>query len=716
MKKLFLFILLFQFANISFGQNGTCINYFTGNEVYSIAEGKNSMWFATECKIVKMDKNSKKIEFLVHLPKTECYSYWTKNLFVDSLDNLWLSGSSGLFKFDGNIWNKIDNPKRVKFLNIDRKKNIWFFGDSITKYNGIGFTKFPIEGYSINDMVFDYDNSLWFANPNGLSKFNDTIEKNYNKSNSNLPGNNLLSIAIDTSKNFWIAGEWISDSFPIYKYSPFVAKFDGINWKIYKDSTTKLFGLGQIKNIEVDKEQNIWCQGSLGLAKFDGTSWILEYSVPKESNSIELSSFLIDRSGNKWLGTRGLGVLRHDGAKWFTANLSNSGLSGNSVNAIAFEKNGTLWAGTLQASPNYYNENTGVVRFDGTNWKNNFDPNSQSPIHGDAVVTDHNGNIWVANSNSLYKYDGNNWSKFPVDLYGNYISMVVDSSNHIWVASNYRNLKEFNGSDWKEHKYGGGSNLKFIDVDLNNNIWFGTYNELSRYNGSDWKEFFCKDKSGGTCWFTIQAIKSDLKNNIWIGGGGLTKFDGLNYTRYKTKKNGLAYHNVTRIEIDNENNAWVGTSSDGLLKYNGKVWVLYDTSNSEILSNYIRVIKSDGNQIWIGSESGLTKFNECGGDTINVTTETITEVKELNYQSGSVSVYPNPFNSTLNINYNLPENSQFKFKIMDVKGLLIKTVEGKADLGNGQLNLEVEGIYEGIYFGLFETEHGTFQIKLIKIR
>jgi len=62
----------------------------------------------------------------------------------------------------------------------------------------------------------------------------------------------------------------------------------------------------------------------------------------------------------------------------------------------------------------------------------------------------------------------------------------------------------------------------------------------------------------------------DSKGNLWFtsNGGGVFFFDGKVFTNY-TKKNGLNSNQVFSIIEDNENNLWYGTQN-GLTKYNGK--------------------------------------------------------------------------------------------------------------------------------------------------
>lgn len=67
---------------------------------------------------------------------------------------------------------------------------------------------------------------------------------------------------------------------------------------------------------------------------------------------------------------------------------------------------------------------------------------------------------------------------------------------------------------------------------------------------------------------------------------------------------------VTAIAFDSEGNAWIGTFKQGLIKYNSKETIVYNSTNSILPSNFVAwdIAVDRKNNIWIGCE-GLMKFN-----------------------------------------------------------------------------------------------------------
>jgi phage baseplate assembly protein gpV len=99
---------------------------------------------------------------------------------------------------------------------------------------------------------------------------------------------------------------------------------------------------------------------------------------------------------------------------------------------------------------------------------------------------------------------------------------------------------------------------------------------------------------------------------LWFGtdGGGVSKFDGTNWTTYDMSNSGLSDNWITSIVTDQEGNLWFGTYSGGVSKFDGKSWTTYDTSNSGLADNYIGpiAIGRDG-KIWFGTYSGVSNFD-----------------------------------------------------------------------------------------------------------
>lgn len=156
---------------------------------------------------------------------------------------------------------------------------------------------------------------------------------------------------------------------------------------------------------------------------------------------------------------------------------------------------------------------------------------------------------------------------------------------------------------------------------------------------SYWKNYTTKDN--------INALVEE-GNNIWIGTStGLVKLDKTtgSSTIYKTSNSELPNNVVNSIAIDQNGIKWIGTgdygSGGGLTKFDGINWTTYNSNNSGLADNRILTIGIDQNgSKWIGTHNGLSVYNE-DGFTVSVDEKSITEI--------NVKIYPNPANDRIHV-------------------------------------------------------------------
>lgn len=106
----------------------------------------------------------------------------------------------------------------------------------------------------------------------------------------------------------------------------------------------------------------------------------------------------------------------------------------------------------------------------------------------------------------------------------------------------------------------------------------------------------------------VYCMLQDSRGFLWMGtrGGGLTRFDGINFTSYTTK-NGLPNNYILSIKEDAEHNLWIGTNN-GLSFYNGIKFQNYFPIKNAVIA--IKEIEFDGKQnLWLASSEGLLLFN-----------------------------------------------------------------------------------------------------------
>jgi ligand-binding sensor domain-containing protein len=106
----------------------------------------------------------------------------------------------------------------------------------------------------------------------------------------------------------------------------------------------------------------------------------------------------------------------------------------------------------------------------------------------------------------------------------------------------------------------------------------------------------------------VYTIFQDSKGYLWSGGyGGLSRFDGRDFTNFSPRK-GLPNYWVTSIAEDSRKDLWVGTIV-GASRYSDGKFQNFDTADGLPDKHVNCILHDDRNLIWIGTEKGVCTYN-----------------------------------------------------------------------------------------------------------
>jgi hypothetical protein len=174
-----------------------------------------------------------------------------------------------------------------------------------------------------------------------------------------------------------------------------------------------------------------------------------------------------------------------------------------------------------------------------------------------------------------------------------------------------------------------------IAMDSNGFIWYCTDNGIVRISGDDKWQIFngmnvqALSGKNNNSWTTGLAI--DKTNNVWVKSFDyVVKYDGKQWIKFDTSNSPLKL--VQKISVDKNGIIWFCTFQ-GLIKYDGTIWTKYTTSNSKIASDNVKEIYVGNNEtLWIATDKGINKvvngnWSLLNKENMNMPENDVTSIK-----------------------------------------------------------------------------------------
>ena len=481
--------------------------------------------------------------------------YQTKSGYI------WVGTDGGLYRYGGKefkIYNLWDTEKAdVYFINNlfqDSKGRLWVATNNYGLFyiKGSETVHFSSEYYNgvkcVNDVCEGSDGTIYVATAYGIY----TVDE---ESNTLIRNEHFARLNV---KKVTLAGESI--------------------WGIYNGNTI----------FRIDNDGNF-----IRISSLDYTDY-------------ELTTITSDASGYIYVGTIGSDILKLTSA--LNVSVLHSGKDG--INCI------------YPTGDRIY-----VCADNGFGFINKDETYSQ--IYGliqdtylSSMLVDYEGNFWVASSRMGLLYMGrgkfcdfNNRYNVPekstncIAQFGGkkYIGtdnglIVLDRTNKV-VSSDSRIADIVN--------YIGGSGIKHILCDSKGNLWFSTYRRLGvvRYSSDGNIKNFDRYAGLGTNLVNCTYELSDGRIAVATEEGvAIIETDGTIQEKYGYE-DGLEYTNILSLFEDENGTIMAGSDGGGLymISKNGVETV---TDNNGLSSNVVNAIKKGTDGIWIGTDNGLSYYDE----------------------------------------------------------------------------------------------------------
>jgi signal transduction histidine kinase/ligand-binding sensor domain-containing protein/DNA-binding response OmpR family regulator len=458
-------------------------------------------------------------------------------------------------------------------------------------------SKDGLSSNTVQSILKDRYDLLWFATDDGLNKFDGTRFKTYRHNahdTTSLETNEIVTLYEDAKGQLWIGTVGGS----LHKYDRQHDRFE----RIHAKHQNKAYNLINVKAIAGDKEGKLWLATFAGLRVFDpATSQVNKFETDLQlpdvlKNGIILSVYR-DRKNRMWVGTKA-GLYRYDVASghfttFLHSNANATSIAGNAVKAITQDESGNLWFGTTDGLSMLPDSELGFKNYK-YNSKDAGQSISSNVIY--ALASKNKNELWVGTENGL---DVLNVASGNIRYFG------TDSRNSFSLTS---------------------KSIRSILADKQGICWIGTYQGgINKYDEN--LTFFSLKRSNpfdpyGLSAPFVTSFAESTKGDVYVGtdGGGLNVFNPqtrlLNHVPIKSKiDNPTSGISILTLAKAKDDRLWIGTYQNGLFCLNHQTGayqqLIKDGSASSLSSNDIFCLMEDKRgYLWIGTNgAGVNILN-----------------------------------------------------------------------------------------------------------
>jgi PAS domain S-box-containing protein len=392
------------------------------------------------------------------------------------------------------------------------------------------------------------------------------------------------------------------------------------------------------------------------------------FTLPARGRELpKVRSLLVDREGNRWVGTIGTGLVRLRRAP-LTAYAKDQGLSDSSFSTVFQDREGRIWLGGDL-----------LYWFDGHRFR--LVPGVVNIL---TIAQTRDGDLWFGGYGGVYRFRAGVLSYFKVEAAA-VRAIYEDREGTLWIGAltEERPGGLYRLREGKLEQVPGISDVRAITEDRDGGLWLGGLEGLWYRRGS--KTFTYKQKQGLSS-NTVYDIHQDSTGTLWVAtyGGGLNRWrDG----RFKaiTTKDGLPSNLLLGVLEDGNGNLWL-SSNQGVFRLSlnelndfadGKISSISPVSygvaegmrSSESNDGSPGGWKTTDGRMWFPTLRGVVAINPTAGNRLPppVVMEEAWANKLTLAREGQTSIPPG--DNTLDfrftaLSFSAPEKVRFKYRLV----------------------------------------------------
>ncbi len=657
---------------------------------------------------------------------------------------VWLGTRSGIAAIDKATFAKtiydtnnsaLPSPS-IEAIRQDEEGNIWIgtydyilamkSGDNWIEMSVPVDPGFPATAQPhLYDFDIAEDGSFWIATNNGLWHKKEGIWEVYNSENGNIPGNavgEIWAVEEDDGKVYFaglklyrlIDGvvENLSDTnnqitfygsdnthihahdgtFAVHNHFIFIAKFA-------EDSTSfNMIGDGNFPNNNSSFMVSFLPSGDIRVFFLDGERYLLSgNNWTLQPNSLE--SVFTDYPLNKYF------FRAENDETWAIDHLTLYKATDNSyqsqtINELPLTTNISKRFVAMPDNSLYMLEaNNHLIRFHpAEGWSTIPVPDTIASYYGLYDMKQYQSDrlCFLTNEGPLW-YDGEHWQTITDCPLSNTHWLATNVNGDLYVA-NQQQAAHYDGQNWTTHDIPGPAQgppyIALIEAAPNGDLWIVKQNSIFQFDGTIWHEYTHNNADIPSS-FGSGGMAFEEDGTVWVacGSGGISRFDGTNWTTFDEEEN---IHTSRDVTIAPDGTIWAATTP-AVVHFDGSEWHMLDTSNSLLTiphSHQIRVTYHGS--IWInGYEEGLNVYHPNGF------VQTQTNTPQFDQQL----IFPNPAAEVIHLKGELGDAANYA--IFDSNGQTISAGDVQHD------RIPIQQLSSGVYFLKVTTATGIRSGKFV---
>jgi len=359
-----------------------------------------------------------------------------------------------------------------------------------------------------------------------------------------------------------------------------------------------------VRDVYASPDGELWFAQNNGLGHLDDGRFRV-YSIDHGITGDALNAITPDANGSLWIGTDTNGASRLERGGFATYSIENRAQRGW-VTELSEDRHGTLYAiDALTGAINFFENNRFVPV------RSNVPASVASASHGfpRLAIEDHLGDWWIPTAEGLYRFPGVDHGRQPAQARPRAVYTTRDglTGDRVYYA-----FEDSRGDIWL------GTNPSGQDVVTR---WQRATGSFRRYSTADGL------RTATDVYFAAaRAFAEDAAGNVWIGfaGGGLARFASGVFTFF-TAADGVAAGELRDLFIDSRGCLWIGSHARGVSRADAPAaerpqFRTY-TVRDGLASDSVRSISEDRwGRIYLGTARGVDRLDPETGRIRHFTT------------------------------------------------------------------------------------------------